>query len=57
MNELKLIETVEEYEAFNHRLIQELQQEKFDTGMIRSIRNKGRYMTNEFSDTATKKIC
>lgn len=55
MNELKLIETVEEYEAFNHRLIQDLQQEKFDSGMIQSIRNKGMYMTNVFSDTVTKK--
>ena len=55
MNELKLIETVEEYEAFNHRLIKDLQQEKFDSGMIQSIRNKGMYMTNVFSDTVTKK--
>lgn len=55
MNELKLIETVEEYEAFNHRLIRNLQQEKYDSVMIQSIRNKGMYMTNEFSDIATKK--
>lgn len=55
MNQLKVIETVEEYEAFNHRLIQNLQQEKYDSVMIQSIRNKGMYMTNEFSDIATKK--
>lgn len=55
MNELKLIETVEEYEAFVHRLIRNLQQEKYDSVMIQSIRNKGMYMTNEFSDIATKK--
>lgn len=55
MDELKSIETVEEYEAFIHRLIQNLQQEKFDGVMIQSVRNKGRYMANEFSDTATKK--
>lgn len=55
MDDLKLMETVEEYDAFYHRLIQDLQQEKFDSGMIQSIRNKGKYMINEFSDTATKK--
>lgn len=55
MKELKLVETVEEYEAFIHRLIENLLQEKFDYEIIQSIRNKGKYMTNEFSDLATRK--
>lgn len=55
IDELKLIECVKEYEAFYHRLIQDLLQAEYDSKMIQNIRNKGRYMTNEFSDGSTKK--
>lgn len=52
--ELKLIERVEEYDAFCHRFIQNLLQEKFDSEIIQNVRSKGTYMANEFSDIATR---
>lgn len=55
MNELKLVETVQEYEVFIHKLIRMLLQEKFDSEIIQNIRNKGKYLTNDFSDIATRK--
>lgn len=55
MNELVLAETAEEYNAFIHKLIQMLIQEKFDSELIQSVRNRSKYMTNEFSDAATRK--
>lgn len=54
-NELRLVETVEEYETFIHKLIQCLLQEKYDSQIIQNIRNKGGYMTVEFADKATRK--
>lgn len=54
-NKLGSIETEEEYEAFIHNLIQNLLQENFDSEIIQSIIDKSKYMTNEFSDRATRK--
>lgn len=54
VDELKPMESVEEYEAYIHRLLQMLLQEKFDSEIIQNVRNKGRFMANEFSDKTTR---
>lgn len=55
LNELKSIESAEGYNAFYLKIIQDLLKEKFDNEIIQNIRDKGKYMTNEFSDVATRK--
>lgn len=64
IEKLKLVDTVEEYEAFILKLHQMMKQESYKNDIVQNIRNKQKYMVNKFSKESTrenmlkaKKIC
>lgn len=52
IKELEEIVSIEEYEAFTHKLIQMLRTEKYDNEIIQRVRNIGKFVKNDFSDKA-----
>ena len=54
IEKLKLVDTVEEYEAFILKLHQMMKQESYKNDIVQNIRNKQKYMVNKFSKESTR---
>ena len=54
IEKLKLVDTVEEYEAFILNLNQMMKQESYKNDIVQNIRNKQKYMVNKFSKESTR---
>lgn len=54
VTELEAADTLENYEVVVANLLQTLQQEGYEAEIIQEVKNKGKYITNRFSEESTR---